>query len=196
MIEQYCITITREYGSGGRLIGKSLAEALGIKFYDKEIISLAAKEIGLSEEFIENAGDTRSRFFLYDLYGYNAELPLPERIYLAESQAIQSLAAEESSVFIGRSAAHVLKERENVFSVFIHAPMAYRLKVAQEIYHDKASNLKDFIQRQDKNRAVYNKLFSDQRWGEAKNYAISLDGSIGIQASVNVLKAYIEERLK
>jgi cytidylate kinase len=195
-MKQYIITIAREYASGGRIIGKKLADELGIAFYDKEIISLAAKESGISAEYIESTADTRMPFFMYNVYGYNNILPLPEQIYIAESNAVRALADQGSCVFIGRNASLVLAERKNLIKVFIHAPIEKRIETAREIYRDEADNMKAFIIKRDKGREEYSHHFSNNRWRDLRNYHLTVDSSIGFDETADVIKEYVKKFLK
>ena len=194
-MDNYIITIAREYASGGRLIGKKLAEELGIEFYDKEIIALAAKESGLTEEYIESADETRSPFFMYNVYGYANVYQVPELIYIAESNVIRSLAEKGSCVFIGRNASRALEDKDNLIKIFIHAPMEYRTKFAIEVYGDDPNNTKNLILRKDKGREEYSRVFSGYKWRDLRNYHLTVDSSIGVDATVDTIKKYIDNYL-
>jgi cytidylate kinase len=193
MMKNCTVTIAREYGSGGRLIGRALAEVLGVSFYDKELISLAAKESGLHEDFIQNIENRTSSGFLYNLYMTYHELPIPEQIFIAQSNRIKDIAEREPSVIIGRCADYVLAGKENCIRVFIHAPLEFRVRIVQEEYHEGTGEIHGFIRKQDKDRASYYNFFTQQKWGRAQNYNLCLDSSIGITASVRLLKKYVEE---
>ena len=120
------ITISREYGSGGRAIGERLAKELGVPFYDKELIFMAAKESGLSEEYIKKTEQMKSTSFLYGLYMSAQQLPMNDQIFLVQSKIIRQVAQEGPCVIVGRCADYVLRERKDLLSVFIHAPVAFR----------------------------------------------------------------------
>ena len=147
------ITIGREYGSGGRQIGKALAERLGISFYDKKIITLAAEKSGLSHEFIEN-NEQRVRSGLMHTLAASAVyhngflsgqyLPLSESIFISQAQVIRDIAAKESAVIVGRCADYILADRENTINVFIHAPLEARIKRIMELHNlDEAAAMKE-----------------------------------------------------
>ena len=191
-MDKFIITIAREYASGGRIIGKKLAEELGIAFYDKEIISLAAKESGLTEEYLESTSESRSPFFMYNVYGYANIYQVPELIYIAESNVIRSLAEKGSCVFIGRNAARALEDVDNLIKVFIHAPLDYRMNFAQEVYHENPENSKNYIQQRDKGREEYSRVFSGYKWRDLRNYNVTVDSSVGVDASVATIKTYIK----
>ena len=126
------ITISREYGSGGRAIGERLAKELGVPFYDKELIFMAAKESGLSEEYIKKTEQMKSTSFLYGLYMSAQQLPMNDQIFLVQSKIIRQVAQEGPCVIVGRCADYVLRERKDLLSVFIHAPVAFRADRAQK----------------------------------------------------------------
>jgi cytidylate kinase len=192
-MKNYIVTIAREYGSGGRLIGKQLAAELGIAFYDKEIISLAAKESGLHEDFINTIEQKRTSGFFYNMYMNSQELPIPEQVFLAQSNVIKDLARKGPCAIIGRCADYVLSGRERCIRVFIHAPIEWRVRIVRDEYKEGEGNLEGFIRKCDKGRASYYNFFTQQKWGRAQNYDLCLDSSIGIYASVRLLKKFVEE---
>jgi len=185
------ITIAREYGSGGRIIGRQLAQELNIPFYDKELIALAAQESGFAEDFVAKIEQKKTNIFYYNLYMTSQELPAAEQVFLAQSQVIRKIAEKESCVIVGRCADYILREFDNCLRVFIHAPLEWRIKCVQEKYHETVANYRDYLQKQDKNRAGYYNYFTQNKWGKAQNYQISLDSSIGIPAAVRVLKEMV-----
>ncbi|MBR3794620.1 MAG: cytidylate kinase-like family protein [Clostridia bacterium] len=200
------ITIGREYGSGGRQIGQALAERLGISYYDKEIISLAAKKSGLSDEFIAN-NEQRVRNGLIHTFAASAAyqsgffsgqyLPLAENIFISQAQVIRDIAAKESAVIVGRCADYILAGRENTINVFIHAPMEARVKRIMELHHlDEATAIKE-ITTSDKERGNHYFRYTDMKWGKAQNYDVCINAALmGIEKTVETLAdlARIEER--
>ena len=200
------ITIGREYGSGGRQIGKALAEKLGISFYDKEIITLAAKKSGLSDEFIaSNEQRTRSGL-MHNLAASAAYhngffaghyLPLSENIFIAQAQVIRDIAAKESAVIVGRCADYILEGRENTINVFIHAPMEARVKRIMALHGiDEAAAIKE-INTSDKERGNHYFRYTDLKWGKAQNYDVCINSALmGVEKTVEMLAdlAVIEER--
>ena len=182
------ITIAREYGSGGRLIGQRLAEELGLAFYDKKLITLAAEESGFAEEFIAQTEQKRTFNFFYNLYMTSNELPVAEQVFLVQSQVIRRLAQERSCVIVGRCADYILRDFPNCLRIFVYAPLEWRGQCVRDIYHENVDNYEDYLQKQDKNRAGYYNYFTQNKWGKAQNYHISIDSSIGIASTVRVLK--------
>ena len=200
------ITIGREYGSGGRQIGKALAERLGISYYDKEIITLAAKKSGLAEEFIAG-NEQRVRSGLMHNFSATASyhsgffanqyLPLSENIFIAQAQAIRDIAAKESAVIVGRCADYILEGRENTINVFIHAPMETRVKRIMALHNvDEATAIKE-INRSDKERGNHYFRYTDMKWGKAQNYHVCINSALmGVEKTAEMLVdlAKIEER--
>ncbi len=197
------ITISRQYGSGGREIGKKLAEKLGIPFYDNELIERAAKESGFSTAAFENAENKATNSLLYSIaMGMNAygnqelgftHLSLDDRIYLAQSEVIRKVAQEGPCVIVGRCADYVLKDMPDVVSIFIWASLDFRIK--RSIENDNLSEVKpeEHILKIDKRRANYYNYHANEKWGKAENYHLSIrSDSIGIDNCVDCIKAYVE----
>ena len=197
------ITISREFGSGGREIGKKLAEQLGIDFYDKELLEIASKESGITQELFVKHDETYTNSFLYSLVmgsypitpdgRINPELPLNQKIFLAQFDTIRSLAEKGPCVIVGRCADYVLRNRENVVNFFITANMAHKRRRILERYDIEKSKVEDFIRKTDKRRANYYNYYTDMKWGEARNYDLCINSSkTGTDGAVSILKAYVE----
>ena len=197
------ITISRQYGSGGREIGAKLAEKLGIPFYDNKLISLAAKESGFAESAFENVENKATSSLLYSIaMGINAygnrdigftHLSLDDQIYLAQSDVIRKVAAEGSCVIVGRCADYVLKDFNNVVHIFIWADINYRKDRAINQYHLPAQKADEEIIKADKRRANYYNYHATGKWGKAENYHLSIRSDfIGIDNSVDCIIRYLE----
>lgn len=182
------ITIAREYGSGGRLIGEEVAKNLGIPFYDKELILLAAKKSGFSEEYIRKTEQIKSASFLYSLYMTSQVLPMSDQIFLVQSKIIQELAERGPCVIVGRCADYVLRNTPNCMNVFVHAPLEERMHRAAEEYDDTAANMEDYVKKQDKKRSSYYNYFSQSKWGNAKNYHLAVNSTLGIVPSAKLIE--------
>ena len=200
------ITIGREYGSGGREIGKALAEKLGISFYDKEIIRLAAEKSGLSPEFI-TSNEQRTHGFAHAAVGvspsYHAgffspqHLPLSETIFISQAQVIRDIAAKESAVIVGRCADYILAGRKNTVNIFIHAPKEDRVRRIMALYQLSEADALKAIAKSDKERGNHYFRYTDMKWGKAQNYDLCVNSSLlGIEGTVEMLMdvAKIEER--
>jgi cytidylate kinase len=197
------ITISRQFGSGGREIGAKLAAKLGILFYDNEIISRAAKESGYAEAAFENAEKKATNSFLYSIamgmnaYGSQdigfAHLSLDDRLYLAQSDVIRKVAKEGPCVIVGRCADYVLRDFDNVVNIFIWADLEERKKRAVSQYHLMESKAEEEILKTDKRRANYYNYHASEKWGKAENYHLSLRSDyIGIDNSVDCILRYLE----
>ena len=200
---QSVITIARQYGSGGRTIGKKLAESLNIPFYDKELIAMAAKKSGLSQEVFEKADENATSSLLYSLvmgtYNFGShfstvsDMPINDRLFMIQSDIIQHAALEGPCVIVGRCADYVLREHPNCFHVFIRAEHDDRVKRIVEEYGDPAAKADDLLQKKDKQRANYYNFYSNKKWADMNNYDLVVNSSLfGIDGSIDVIKAALE----
>lgn len=180
------ITISREFGSGGRAIGKMIAERLGIPFYDKKLIEIAAAESGIDKElFEENAGETSKGFHWFTTLGYSlgsplssmAEITLTDRLFVVQAQVIEQVAEEGPCVIVGQCADYVLQDRKDVLNVFIHADMKDRKAKAKRSYDVDLRDVEQSIKKIDKHRANYYDYYTDRKWGRVQNYDISINSS-------------------
>lgn len=197
------ITISRQYGSGGRVVGQKLAEALDIPFYDNEIINMAAKESGFAPKAFEKAEEKATNSFLYSIamgmgaysnqdFGY-ASLSIDDRIFLAQSNIIRKVAEEGSCVIVGRCADYVLKERSDVVDIFISASLDYRIKRAVEYYQVPKEKAAETVLRNDKRRANYYNFHANEKWGNVTNYDLSIRTDFGgIDHAVKCIKTFLE----
>jgi cytidylate kinase len=200
------ITISRQYGSGGRQIGQQLAKELNLPFYDKEIIDLAAKESGLAADFIRGQEQQLTQSLLFSIVtnftsnagAFNPNmLSQSDQVYLAEAKAIRSLADKGSCVMVGRCADWVLEKDYDVLRVFVCAPIETRCKRAVEEYGDKAENIQKAVQNIDKQRARYCQHYCDKAWEDAGNYDLCLNsGTISLDQCVAIIKGAYEELQK
>lgn len=206
MAQRTIITIGREFGSGGREIGRKLAEQLGVAFYDKELLEIAARESGICKELFESNDEKASSSLLYSLsvnpyaMGNVAAantMPLNHKLFLAQFEAIRKIAKSHDCVIVGRCADYALREENGCVNVFIHAPLQNRIVRVKEAYEVSSGEAKDMIVKTDKKRAVYYNTYSDKKWGETCNYHLSFDSSlIGIENSVALIKRFVEMRLE
>ncbi len=190
---KHCIvTIGREFCTGGREVAERVAKELGVKLYDKDLITLAAKKSGLSEEAIAASEKQHTHSLLYNMYTIGNELPLADQVFILESRIIKELAEEGPCVILGRSADYVLREQDNVLSVFMYAPMDYRRKYALRGRVDEAQKISDkdleeLIRKEDKKRAQYYNYYTQNRWGDAHNYDITLNAALGEDTCVQMI---------
>lgn len=198
------ITIGRQYGSAGREIGNALAEQLGIKCYDKELLDRAAKDSGLCQELFENQDEKPTNSFLYslvmDTYSFGgyasssfSDMPLNQKVFLAQFDSIKKIAEEGPCIMVGRCADYALAERDDVLSVFIHADLQTRIRRIAKLYDLTDAKAKDRIIKTDKKRASYYNYYTSKRWGDPTSYNLCLDsGMLGIDGTVEMLKKAIE----
>lgn len=188
MSEKRIVTISRQYGSGGRYIGRLLAEKLGVPFYDKDIIHIAAKESGLSEEIMERLEESSSTRYLFmqrissdeETLQTNMSYSVPDLVYLAESKAIRQIAEQGPCVIVGRCADYILRDRDDVLHVFITAPFPKRIERVTTMYNTELSlaEAAEQIMQVDKRRRRYRRAYTDDKWSRADNYHITLDSSL------------------
>ena len=194
------ITISREFGSGGRTIGKMVAEKLGIAFYDKELITLAAEESGFAEHLFEKNDRNITNSLLYSLSMYGNtmglyDMPLNDKLFIAQSKTIQSVAEKGPCVIVGRCADYVLRNKPNVLNVFIHSDMESKVRRVVEDYGVESDNVVELINKTDKRRANYYNYYTGMKWGRAENYHLALRTDyIGIDGAVETLIRFIEAK--
>lgn len=190
------ITISRQFGSGGRTIAKKVAERLGIPFYDKEIIAKICQQSGLSEEFVAENGEytTSHSQLMFHGYGpngfsgFSSVNNVYDQLYAIQYGIILDIAAEGPCVILGRCADYVLRDREDCLNVFIHSDMEKRILRAEGYAENKEKNVKKFLIDRDKKRRLYYKYNTDRNWGEAENYDLVLkSSSIGIDACAEII---------
>ena len=188
------ITISREYGSGGRYIGKLIAEKLGIKLFDKEFIEKVAYETGLSEAYIENNEQKRNTLESFNS-GYYSGLNNSDELFIKESEIIKKLADTESCVIIGRCSDFILQDRKNVFNVFVYSDMENRIKRAIEFYGIDKTKAEKEIKRIDKLRANHYKYYTEKEWNNHTNYDICINSdAIGIENAANLICDMLKEK--
>ena len=201
-MEKYIITIGRQFGSGGRAIGEKLAKKLGVPFYDKELISLAAKESGISPEVFENVDEKAANSLLYSLsmgmYSFGSgfpamgDLPVNDKLYLLQHKIIKDVASKGSCVIVGRCADYILKERPECVNIFIYADIEFRKQEAVKKHGIDAARAEHIINKTDKSRANYYSFYSGQKWGMAENYDLCINsGKLDEDKIVDLIIEYI-----
>ncbi|MCI9194975.1 MAG: cytidylate kinase-like family protein [Angelakisella sp.] len=198
MKENLIITISRQYGSGGREIGRRLAERLGIPYYDKELIILAAERSGYARSLFEEADQKASNSMIFSLMRAGSmvnsyDLPLNDKIYLIQSGVIQQVARQGSCVIVGRCADYVLQDRFPCVNVFIHAALQKRMDRAVKVYGLSPDDVQSVLLKTDKRRETYYNYYTGRKFGDARNYTLSLDSlGVGIENAVRVMADYVE----
>lgn len=196
------ITIGRQFGSGGRQVGKLLAEKLGIPYYDKELLAEAAKDSGICEEIFEDHDEKPTKSLLFSLVtgmqmhgeagSLYMDMPLNHKIFLAQFDAIRRIAGEGPCVIVGRCADYVLRDQKNAVKVFIKADMAHRIQRAVDEYGVDPIRAEDIVRKTDKQRASYYNYYATATWGDVDNFDLCVDtGAIGIERTVELLEQFI-----
>ena len=184
------ITIAREHGSGGKRVGELLAQKLGIPFYYKEMMALAAQESGLHQEFIEDI-NINYHPLVHRLY---LSTEVIQRAVVAQEQVIKRIAENGSCVIVGRAADHVLKDHKDLVRIFIYAPKEFRISQISKIYGDSRRDAIRNIKRSDEARALYYNKISGLDWGDKHNYDLIVDSSVGLEKCADVIYNYIVSR--
>lgn len=194
------ITISRQYGSGGRFVAKKLAEKLGIPYYDNEIITMSAKESGYTENIFEKAEQMSTHSFLYSvsMFGTAAGvygLPLSDKVFLIQSDIIKKCADNGPCVIVGRCADYVLREYPNVVNFYLYSDIDSKIERYKKFYNDLGKNEKEIreeIIKRDKKRGAYYNYYTTQRWGDIENYHLSVNtDSVGIEGCVDILEKFV-----
>lgn len=185
------ITISREFGSGGRFIGEETAKKLGIAFYDREIIAKVADDLGLSEKYVADRGEyaPSKNIFSYAFIGRDINgNSIADQIYSYQQKIIKELAAKEPCVIVGRSADYILSGRDDVLNVFIQGNKADKIVRIKEIYSKSDDEAAKMIKDTDKKRSINYRYCTDQEWGSRKNYDIVLNSStLGYDNCIDVI---------
>lgn len=197
------ITIGRQTGSGGSVVGEKLAKRLNIPYYDRELLARAAKDSGMSEKLFERHDEQPTRSLLYSLatssfsvgFPQNySDMPLDHKIFLAQFDAIRKIAEEGPCVIVGRCADYALEERGDLLTVFILASRDDRIKRIMEKNKLTEEKAQSFIRKNDKNRANYYDYYSSKRWGSAESYDLCLNSSVfGVDGCVDLILDAMEK---
>ncbi|NEW81551.1 MAG: cytidylate kinase-like family protein [Mariniphaga sp.] len=199
----FVITISRQLGSGGAYIGQQLAKKLDIDYVDREILSLAAKQLALVEADLESRDERLLSFWnsFFHINGFAGDYQLPPQmnfpfdreIFDAETEVIKHIARDRSSVIIGRCGFQILREHYNCISLFLHADIAFRSKRVQEIYNLTHKAALEMITKNDKARTSYIETFTRKKWFDATQFDLTLDtGKAGLDKSVELILNYLE----
>lgn len=183
------VTISREFGSGGRTIGRKLAEELGIPCYDAELIQQLARESGFSEDYIRDAGEYAPGGYLSLLSNRAFALTNEDVLWELQYKVITDLAEKGPCVIVGRCADYILRDTADCLKAFIHADMDFRAKRIVEVYGEREQSPEQRLKDKDKRRAAYHRFYTNMKWGHAQNYHICLDsGKLGIDSCVEILR--------
>ncbi len=196
MDKHVVITIAREYASGGRYVGKLVAEKLGIKVYDKEFIIKIAEETGLSQEYIENNEQKRDALAALNS-GYYSGINNSDELFIKESEMIKEVAQKESCVIVGRCADYILQDRDDVLKVFIYSDMPNKINRAATYYNLEQKNAEKEIKRIDKLRANHYKYYTGKEWSNHSNYDICINSDVlGVEKTANLICELVNEKVR
>ncbi len=205
-MDKFVITIARQYGSGGRTIGQMLAKELGVEYYDKDLIIKASEESGINIDLFAKADEkSKSLFGKLKKKNYGGDVLSPEspdftseeNIFNYQAKIIRDLAERESCIIIGRAADYILRDRDDVLSVFVHAPQDFLMEQAAKKHSMSDRELEKYIAKVDKARAEYYKAHTGREWTDARNYHLCLDSSrLGFERCVEEIIAYMKIRQK
>lgn len=202
-MSNYVISISREFGSGGRLIGKQLAARLGIPCYDRTLILKTAEKSGLSPDFIARAEErARSRFHMSIApIGIGAPtmsshgIPVSHQAFFAQSDVIRELADQGPCVIVGRCSDYVLVDRDNFLKVFIHADLASRVRRCVEEYHIPQDDMERRVVQMDRGRANYYNYYTGHNWGEMRRYDLTINSAtVGVEGAVDLIADMVRHR--
>ncbi len=196
-MQRRIITISREFGSGGRFIGEEVAKKLGIAYYDKNIISQIAEESGLSPEYIQESAELSPKkgLFAYAFAGRDITgKSIEDIVYEAQRKVILELAEKESCVIVGRSADFILQDRDDVLNVFIHGNMPEKTQRISRLYNVSEQEAVKMMADVDKRRMINYNFYTEQRWGKASNYTLCLNSSqLGYERCEEIIMECVEE---
>ena len=197
------VTISRQYGSGGRYIGENLAKALGVPCYDEKLIDMVAKESGFAQSFVAEKGERMTGSLLFNIasslsfannvFSTNNGVTLQDEIYFTQNRIIKELADKGPCVIVGRCADYILREREDCLNVFIFADNESKIERAEKYFNITREEAPAVLKKKDKARANHYKYYTDQEWGMASNYDLCLNsGLIGIEGCVKAIQQVLE----
>lgn len=190
------ITVSREFGSGGRSVGKRVAELLNVPYYDKELVKQVALETGFDEKFIESQGEYASPWrslFSYAFSGVGGHQPMngltaEDFLWAIQCKVIMELADKGPCVIVGRCADYILRERDDVLNVFIHANVPFRADRVVRLYGETDKDPEKRLEEKDKRRRAYYKHYTGRDWGMYTNYDLSLNTSlVGIERAAQLI---------
>lgn len=206
-MERFVVTIARGYGSGGRTIGKMLAERLGVNCYDREILKLASDDSGINEKLFARSDEKLKGSLLYkvaknvykgELISYDSDNNITnDNLFHYQAKVLRELAQKESYVVIGRCADYILKDMNNIIRIFVHAPMERCIDVVEDMSSMSRQEIEQFILKTDKYRAEYYSHYTGKNWNDARNYDLCLNtGELSFEKCVEIVKNYMEVKFQ
>ena len=200
------ITIARQYGSGGREIGRRLGELLGIKLYDKELIVMAAEKKGVDPDYLHKIDEKATNSLLYtlavgsSLFHANtlgADISINDKLFIAQTELIREIAGRENAIFVGRCADYVLRKHDNCVRLFIYADKEDRIARVMERHECSRKEAEDMIAKNDKSRMSYYNFYTGKKWGRPENYDLCVNSSLlGPEGTAQMLAKAVSIRLE
>jgi len=203
----YSICFDRQLGSGGREISRAVAEELGFNYYDEEIVTLAAKESNLCEETVKEIDEKPTASLLYSVvtntshytgsgaFGFN--VPINDKLYIAQNELIKNKAENENSVFVGRCSDYILSKKQNNISVFVYGDMEHRTERIMQRHNCDEKKAAELISKTDKRRASYYSFYTGNKWGAMQNYDICVNSSLlGIEGTAKLIADIVRKCMK
>ena len=202
MAQKLAITIGRQFGSGGRDIGVRVGELLGVKVYDKEILTMAAEKRGISPDYLRRVDEKAASSLLYtlamssSLYGarhLGVDVPINDQLFITQSEIIKTAAEEENCIFIGRCADYILRNHPHRLSFFIYSDFDARVHRIAKRHEISAKEAEALINKTDKKRVSYYNFYTGKKWGKFENYHMSLDSSLlGVEGTAQMIAQLIK----
>ncbi|MBB5182551.1 AAA family ATPase [Catenisphaera adipataccumulans] len=187
------ITITREFGSGGRTIAKELAARLGYSYYDYNLVQKIAEQSNFSRQYIEEHGEDASQSGWFAFAWNNYGGGLSDQLYVAQRNVITNLAEQGRCIIVGRCADYILRERTDTFHAFIYADRAFRQKRIVDVYGESDESIESRVEKKDRRRITYYRYYTDRKWGQAKYYDVCLNsGHIGIDMCCDLIERMVK----
>ncbi len=205
MSENFAVTIARQYGSGGRVIGEKVAELLGYKYVDRELVTLAAQKSGFHADVIHSIDEKATNSLLYTLamgssvFGaphanYNVDVPINDKLFIVQSDIIKGLADETNCIFVGRCADYVLSEHKNRISIFLYGDLDKRIARVCEVHDVDEEEAKKLITKTDKRRMNYYNFYTGKKWGKFDNYHLSINTSLlGLDGTAELIADFVKK---
>ncbi len=204
-MKNFVITIGRQFGSGGRALGETLAKELNIGFYDDNLVDMASEKINLHPDVSKHSDETATKSFLYSIVtgsgfggmlGGHYEMPIGDKLFISQSEVIKELAHKHSCIIVGRCANYILKNEPdiNLFSIFTYADMDYKINRIKELYNLSDAEAKDKILKTDKKRRSFYNYYSNGTWGNASDYDLCINMALlGPDFAKEIVKSYIKK---
>ena len=203
MSEKFIITIAREYGSNGRIIGRRTAELLKTSFYDSELITMAARKSGMSQNLLTDIDEKAANSLMYSIsvgagtfsgFGTSFNMPMNDKLFLVEADIIKEIAQKENAVIVGRCSDYLLRDCPQAVNVFIYAPYEIRKQTVAERYQVSLDKAAEMIVKKEKQRKSYYNYYAGRKWGQPGNYDLCIDSSVlGQEGTAELIADFVKK---